>query len=161
MLILYLSSLLKFDGFLYKQLDLIYGKMPTRIDPENLNAKDVGISEVCKYICTSTGCSSQKDFSKDRRNAFFVMVIKLFFCCAGESSRTPHALQWAVRNAQPYEGAAEGGAHVYVGTNNIRRNASGASANADINNGGNTVFCMPSALARTFGLIMKEVMIAS
>ncbi|XP_065062827.1 E3 ubiquitin-protein ligase UBR5-like isoform X1 [Rhopilema esculentum] len=76
---------------------------------------------------------------------------------SGESSRTPHALQWAVRNAQPYEGAAEGGAHVYVGTNNIRRNASGASANADINNGGNTVFCMPSALARTFGLIMKEL----
>ena len=66
-------------------------KMPTRIDPENLNAKDVGISEVCKYMCTSTGCSSQKDFSKDRRNAFFVMVIKLFF--VAQVSRVEHRMR--------------------------------------------------------------------
>eukprot|EP00794_Sanderia_malayensis_P011765 gene11765-12982_t len=76
----------------------------------------------------------------------------------GETHRAPHALQWAVRN-QRRETASEATAHVYVsaGNNSIRRNAAGASAAADIHASGNTLYCMPSALARTFGLVIKEL----
>ena len=74
------------------------------------------------------------------------------------SNRTPHALQWAVRNAQRQEGGAEASAHGYVGTANIRRGGSGASASADINNGGNHLYSMPSALGRTFGIVVREVL---
>lgn len=52
----------------------------------------------------------------------------------------------------------EANAHVYVGTSNIRRGGSGASAAADVSSGGNTLYSMPSALARTFAIVVREVM---
>ena len=83
---------------------------------------------------------------------------EIFYLLTAETThRTPHALQWAVRNAQRREAAGDHAAHVYVSNTNIGRNAAGASAAADASTNGNTLYCMPSALARTFSLIMKEV----
>ena len=74
------------------------------------------------------------------------------------SNRTPHALQWAVRNLQRQGGSVEANSHGYGATANIRRGGSGASASADVSNGGNHLYSMPSALARTFAIVVREVL---
>ena len=100
--------------------------------------------------------------SLDPTNAVDLLVcpfhIHYIFITGESSGRTPHALQWAVRNAHRRDTASEPTTHVYVGTSTIRRNAAGASASADLNSSGNALYCMPSALARTFGLVVKEVL---
>lgn len=73
------------------------------------------------------------------------------------SNRTPHALQWAVRNLQRHGSGVEANSHGYGATANIRRSGSGASASADVSSGGNHLYSMPSALARTFGIVVREM----
>ena len=91
-----------------------------------------------------------------------VRSIKLIvISIAGQSNSAPHALQWAVRNSRgatttTATAHATGSGLIYIDAANLRRSGAGASAGADIANGGN-MFCTPSALARTFGIVIREV----
>ena len=89
------------------------------------------------------------------------LIVKTLFISIGESSM-PHALQWAVRNSLSTSNSSSstsaahisGSSLVLFDTAQLRRAVASASSDGSLSN---SMYCTPSALARTFFMLTREV----
>lgn len=97
---------------------------------------------------------------------FVNSILHLYFIGTGDGNTAPHALQWAVRSHQNAQSTPtttttahmSGSGMVFIDTAQLRR--SGASASGE-GVTASSKFSAPSALARTFFVLVREVGVAN
>ena len=100
---------------------------------------------------------------KDLFTQFIYYKIVIFITDTHDNNTTPNSLQWAVRNTPNISQSSNtttaaahiaGSGLVFIDPAQLRRSASAASVDGGTPT---AMFCTPSALARTFGCLIREV----